>query len=258
MRTLLFCVIACTLQAAYPIFYAPFNKSTDATIAKGDKRLHSAPNYKSPGQPTLEGTNVTHAGDHLRFTKKNTQAIYFHAANNTAFDPKNWSGTISFWLSLDPETDLDPGYCDPIQITDTAFDDSAIWVDFTKDDKPRHFRLGVFGAKSTWNPTNIPADKNPQFLSRLIVEKNTPFAKGKWTHIAITHQSLGSGKGTATLYLNGKPIGTATNITEPFAWDPAKATIRLGVNYTGLFDELAIYDQPLNAKQVGQLYKKGR
>ena len=44
-------------------------------------------------------------------------------------------------LKLDPETDLEPGFCDPLQITDKAYNDSAVWVDFPKDDIPRHFRL---------------------------------------------------------------------------------------------------------------------
>ena len=81
------------------------------------------------------------------------------------------------------EKDLKPGFCDPIQITDKAYNDSAIWADFTKDDKPRHFRLGVFGALKSWNPENLPTDRNSVFLKRLVVVKrglyhaNKPRAK---------------------------------------------------------------------------------
>jgi hypothetical protein len=34
--------------------------------------------------------------------------------------------------------------------------------------------------------------------------------------------------------------GTADGIREPFNWEPALATIRLGVNYVGLWDELSM------------------
>src|SRR5262249_18772731 len=88
-----------------------------------------------------------------------------------------------------------------IQVTDKAYNDSAIWVDFTKDDKPRHFRLGVFGDLMAWNPTNLPSDKNPAFASRLITVAKPPFRRGTWTHVVITHTGLGSGKGMARLTL---------------------------------------------------------
>ena len=55
----------------------------------------------------------------------------------------NWSGAVSFWLRLDPDTDLEAGYCDPLQNTPREWNDAAFWVDFSKDERPRHFRLGA-------------------------------------------------------------------------------------------------------------------
>lgn len=241
-------------------FRATFDGGSDAAAGKGDKRIYSAPSYKEqasakPGisVPGVElDAKAGRKGGALRFTKKNVQALFYKADGNVAFNPTGWTGTISFWLSLDPETDLEPGFCDPIQVTDKAYNDSAIWVDFTKDDKPRHFRLGVFGELTKWNPKNVPPDKNPDFNNRLVVVKQTPFAKGKWTHVVITHSALGSGKGTASLYLDGKPQGSS-NIAETFSWDPAKGAIRLGVNYVGLFDDLSIYNRALTAGEVAKL-----
>jgi hypothetical protein len=243
--------------------HATFDKGTDAAFALGDKRLYDAPSYKeqAAAKPGLNSPDVEWAagagrkGGALRFKKKNTRAIFYQAAGNVAFDPKNWTGTISFWLSLDPETDLEPGFCDPIQVTDKAYNDSAIWVDFTKDDKPRHFRLGVFGALKAWNPQNLNADKNPDFNNRLVIVKKTPFAKGKWTHVAITHTALGSGRGEAKLYLNGELQGTTPAIGEMFDWDAKNGAVRLGVAYVGLMDELAIYKRPLTAAEIRQLGK---
>jgi hypothetical protein len=242
-------------------FHATFDGGTDASFALGDKSIYSAKSYKEQAaaakglgsSPAEIANGAGRRGDALRFTRKNESAVFYKADKNVAFDPKNWTGTISFWLSLDPEVDLAPGYCDPIQVTDKAYNDSAIWVDFTKDDKPRHFRLGVFGDLKAWNPKNLEPDKNPAFLNRLVVVKQTPFARGKWTHVAIVHTSLGSGKGSATLYLDGKAQGSTPAIGEPFAWNPALGAIRLGVNYVGLMDDLAIFNRVLSAQEIQEI-----
>ncbi len=248
-------------------FHAAFDGGIDARFGLGDKRIYSAASYKEQdtAKAGIDGTDVELArgagrfGDALRFKKKNTKAIFFRGEKNVSYTPSNWTGTVSFWLSLNPDQDLDPGFCDPIQVTDKAYNDSAIWVDFTKDDKPRHFRLGVFGELKAWNPKNLASDANPFFGKRLVAVTKPPFERGKWTHIAISHSGLGGGKGWAKLYLDGKLQGTAENIGEPFAWDLGRAAIRLGVSYTGLFDELAVFNRPLDDAEVSALYglKKG-
>ena len=242
-------------------FRAGFDGSTDAQVARGDKRLYTAPSYKeqASAQPGVGTTDIELAAGQglkgsgaLRFKKKNTAAVFYHAERNVTFSPSSWSGTVSFWLSLDPDQDLEPGFCDPLQVTDKAYNDSAIWVDFTKDDKPRHFRLGVFGALSTWNPQNLPPDKNPAFLGRLVVVERPPFARGKWTHVAITFSGLGK-QGSAKLYLDGKLQGTTRGIAEPFSWDLARGAIRLGVNYVGLMDDVSIFRRPLADQEVAAI-----
>ncbi len=248
-------------------FHASFNNGVDADVARGDKRIHTATSYtkREDAKPGLHNPDIEIAkgagkfGDALRFKKKNVKAVYYAADGNVPFNENGWTGTISFWLSLDPETDLEPGFCDPIQVTDSAYNDSAIWVDFTKDEKPRHFRLGVFGDLAKWNPQNLAADKNPAFNNRLVVVKKYPFARGQWTHVAISHTALGSGKGSATLYLNGQKQGTTEAIGEAFSWDMSKGAIRLGVGYVGLFDELSIFRRVLADREVLKLYqaKKG-
>jgi concanavalin A-like lectin/glucanase superfamily protein len=246
------------------VFRATFDGSLDARIAKGDPKIYAAPAYKeqAAAQPGLDGSDIVrHAkgegrsGDALRFTKKNTRALFYKGQGNVPFDPKNWSGTISYWLQLDPEQDLEPGFCDPIQVTDKAFNDSAIWTDFTKDDKPRHFRLGVFGALASWNPSNLAPDKNPDFNNRLVVVKRSPFGRGRWTHVAIAYTGLGSGAGEAKLYLDGKLQGVTPKITEPFSWDLTKGAIRLGVNYVGLMDDVAIFRRALSDREIRALAK---
>lgn len=261
---LLLSLLAAAHASAQPLakaltFHAGFEGGTGARFALGDGRIYSAPSYKEQDAAKLglEGTGVELArgqgrfGDALRFVRKNTQAVFFRGEKNVAAA----NGTVSFWLSLDPDRDLEPGFCDPLQITDKAYNDDAIWVDFTKDDKPRHMRLGVFGDLKAWNPQNLAADKNEAFLKRLVVAPKPPFARGKWTQVTVTYAGLGGGAGTATLYLDGQPQGTASGIQEMFAWDPARAALRLGVNYVGLFDELAVFNRPLSAAEVLALYR---
>lgn len=244
-------------------FHAGFDGSTDARQSGGDKRLYSAASYKeqSAAQPGLAAApNVSlaagqgrHNSGALRFATKNDRAVFYQAKGNVNFNPKNWTGTIAFFLKLDPETDLAPGYCDPIQVTDKAYNDSAIWTDFTKDDKPRHFRLSVFGALKVWNPNNIEPDKNPAFNNRLVVMKKTPFARDRWTSIVVAHSGLGGGAGRATLYVDGAAVGEATGIAETFEWDPAKGAIRLGVAYVGLMDDVMIFDRVLTPAEIARV-----
>lgn len=261
MRMLLAAFISSvTLFAVEPIFRAGFDgNSLDASIAKGDAKLYSSASYGKAAQPGLAGAPAgiaSHAkaegrngGGALRFHKKNDAAIFFKAQGNVSMS----TGTISFWLKLDPDQDLEPGYCDPLQVTDKAYNDSAIWVDFTKDDKPRHFRLGVFGMLISWNPANLAPDTNPAFNGRLVVVKQPPFGRDHWTHVVITYKGLGSGGGWARLYLDGKMQGVTSKVEEPFAWAPNAATIRLGVNYTGLLDDISVYATALTSKQIAGL-----
>lgn len=243
------------------MFAASFDDGWDAAFAQGDRRLYAAPSYDeqelaTPGLTTFDiqiAYDVGHFQHALKFNKKNEQAVFYHAQDNVAYSETGWQGTISFWLSLDPAVDLEPGFCDPIQITDSAYNDACIWVDFTQEN-PRHFRLGVFGDLAVWNPENIPPDKNPTFTNRLVPVEQPPFASGQWTHVAIVHEGLGGGQGSAKLYLNGKLQGEASGISEPFTWDVAKAAIRLGVNYVGLFDEIAIFNRPLTEEEIQELY----
>jgi len=252
-----------TLRAALS-FFASFDHGFHADYARGDRLLYTAPSYRDLDEAVADVTNPDvviakgqgRYGDALQFRKKNTTAVYFRAAVNSGYRPRNWSGTISFWLNLSPETDLEPGYADPLQLTDKAYNNSAIWVDFTRDDKPRHFRLGIFGDSAAWNAQNLPPERNDFFNQRTIVVTQPPFAHGQWTHVAIVFAGINSDSGgTAKLYLNGQLAGSREKIKEPFTWEPAAATIRLGVNYVGLWDELSIYDRALSDAAIDALYK---
>jgi hypothetical protein len=242
-------------------FHASFDNGPDADFALGDRRIHTATSYKrlEDAKPGLHNPQVTvlpgqgKYGGTLEFKAKNTNAIYFQAEKNIDYKPAGWNGTVSFWLSLNPNEEL-TGFSDPIQITDKDYNDAAMWVDFTND-KPRHFRLGVFGNLSAWNPNAVRGQTNPEFLRHIVAVTTPPFARGTWTHVAITFSGINSQPpGAASLYLNGKLQGSTQPITEPFTWDIARAKLRVGVNYVGLLDEVSVFNRALTDGEVQTLY----
>ena len=244
-------------------FHASFDHGVDADLALGDASIYTAPAFdqREMSEPGISGPDVSVAegagrfGDALQFSRKTAQATFYRAEKNVAYAESGWAGSVSFWLSLDPATDLEPGFCDPVQITDVRYNDAAIWVDFT-DKNPRQFRLGVFGNLEVWNPEEIASDDNPFFLDRLIAVDAPPFKRGEWTHVVITFSGLNTeAGGQASLYLNGSPLPkTVTDIDEPFTWELQQAAIRVGVSYVGLFDDLALFNRALTASEVSELY----
>jgi hypothetical protein len=244
-------------------FYASFDKDIKADFALGDPNLYTVPNRKAKDSAKvgLHKSDISRQegkgkyGAALVFTERSRGNIYYPSEKNIAYSKENWSGAISFWLSLDPATDLEPGYCDPIQITDVSYNDAAIWVDFTKEN-PRDFRLGVIEDRDAWNPNpEGPDNENPAFINMLPAVKNPPFSKGKWTHILINFSGLNSKKGQASLYLDGELKGTRPNITNPFTWDLSDSNIYLGLGYIGLMDELSVFNRSLTEKEIETLYQ---
>jgi hypothetical protein len=243
-------------------FHASYDRGADADYARGDGAIYTAPSYRELEEavPGLAGSSVRVAenagrfGGALEFAEKNDRANLYEAAGNVAYAPEGWSGTVSFWLQLDPANDLEPGFCDPIQITDSGYDDAAVWVDFTREN-PRQFRLGVFGDSSEWNPEKRPPEEFPAFTERLVVVHDPPFRRGTWTHVVITWSGLGSeAGGSASLYLDGVAVpDTRAGIAEAFTWDE-RGTVRLGLSYVGLFDELALFDRALDSDEVAALH----
>jgi len=243
-------------------FYSSFDNGIDADFSLGDDRLFTSPIKSADSarlglqKPDIKVVSENSLyGKSLLYTERSSGYIYYPSEKNIAYNDKDWSGAVSFWLSLDPETDLEPGYCDPIQITDVSYNDAAIWVDFTKEN-PRDFRLGVIGDREAWNPNpEGPDNENPIFIKQLPVVKEPPFEKGKWTHVLINYSHLNTENGTASLYMNGQLKGTRVDIKDPFNWDYPKSNIYLGLGYIGLMDELSIFNRSLSDKEITKLFQ---
>ena len=243
------------------LFLSTFDGTTTADISVGDGQLFTAENMKtiSAAKSGLHDPAVSLAlgqglvGDALEFKSKKRKLTFYKAAKNFNYDTESCSGCISFWLQLDPAADLEPGFCDPIQITDSGYNDAAIWVDFTKDN-PRDFRLGVIGDLVAWNPDKVSPDNNPEFDKRLITVKQPSFARGKWSHILINFEGLNSDKSTTELFFDGVSKGRL-DVNDPFTWEAEKSNILLGLSYVGLMDELAIFKRPLSPAEVKRVFE---
>src|SRR5439155_17304385 len=128
-------------------------------------------------------------------------AVY-RAEQNLAYSPASFRGTISFWLRVDP-AEIPGQYCDPLQVTDKDYSNACIWVDFTKNDTPSEFRLGVFGDRSVWDAAN-QASQGPAFYWRLLRVAEPPFARDRWTHVVVTWDGVNQKPGgRARLYFDG-------------------------------------------------------
>ena len=248
------------------LFYASFDAGVDADFARGDGRLHTTPTGQmADGKPGLASSAIAlepagrRFGGALRFRSKVPEVVYFRDGANLGYRDANWSGTVSLWLRCDPAAGLPPDFVDPLIVTDKSWDDASMFVDFNKreDGKPRPLRLGAFADKSAWNPTNRNFDSIPDAERPLIAAKALPFAAGRWTHVAITwdgfNRPAGSGEAVARLYLDGELAAELSRPSQSYAWDPARVWMRLGINYVGLLDDLAIFNRALDAGEVRAL-----
>src|SRR5262245_14992818 len=117
------------LRPALP-FHAPFDGSVHAVYADGDPALYWVATL-TPRQDAKRGLPETgeirvakgegRFGDALRFTARRSPRVFFQGAKNVAYAASNWAGSASFWLSVDPQAELEAGFCDPVQITPKAW-----------------------------------------------------------------------------------------------------------------------------------------
>ena len=247
-------------------FHVSFDHSADADFACGDAHVYTAPAMNKRGEAVagLPGTaetvlvaNEGRFGGALKFTQKKAPVVFYHAAQNFPYQSNDWNGTVSFWLSVDPATQLDPGFCDPIQITPKAWNDAAFFVEFEKMTNAIPFRLGVYSDYRVWNPTDRKWADIPMSDKPLITVNDPPFGQSKWTHVAFTFADFNrtNEHGTAKLYLDGEFRGEIAGRPFIFSWDPAQSAIMLGLSYMGLFDELSVFQRALTAEEVRALYE---
>lgn len=216
-------------------------KPSEFVFKKGfDSKVFRIAKDKGVRGGALEATDVL----------PNRGRIYFPAQGNLAYRRGGWSGAASYWLNLDPNTQLKTPFCDPIQITQNGANNGGIWTDFP-DSNPRDFRLGAFpAAKEGEKPIS---ESDPQ--APLIWVKQVDFKQGRWRHIVMNWRNFDSGKPDAEteLFIDGKSQGTLRGRELAMNWNVEKTGIYVAVNYVGLLDELALFDRPLTAAEIALL-----
>jgi len=164
---------------------------------------------------------------------------------------------VAVWLRLDPDKDLEPGYCDPVQIVGDDSKKGFIFLEWSKDETPRFFRYAIRPLFEIWNPTNIqwadiPYDKRPMVQ---VERERAPFSREAWTHVVFTVENVNdkAAKPAGRLYMNSELKGSIENWDLTFAWDPAQVWMVLGAAYVGYMDDLAVFNRGLSPAEVLQL-----
>lgn len=240
--------------------HASFDKGLDADFCKGDKTC-----YVQKGKDLVKAAenddvklaaDVGKFGGALHYPKKGATRPSFKDRGVIGYNSKSWSCTVSAWLRLNPDKDLEPGYCDPIQIIGDDNKKGYIFCEWSKDETPRYFRYAIRPLFPIWNPDNkqwaeIPFEKRP-----MVQVEKAPFSREKWTHVAFTVENIND-KAKAPrgkLFVNGKLQGSIEKWDLRFEWDPAKVLLVLGASYVGYQDDLAVFDRALTDDEVGMVY----
>lgn len=248
-------------------FHVSFDDGPDAGVAGGDPAAYHAPSWSdrsdsAPGLPADTLVRIVEDGGvrgaALEFLQADPSIVLYQAAGNIAYTPENWSGTMSFWLRLDPDEDLAPGYTDPIQISPNQWNDAALFVDFTAEDDPRHFRFAAFADYGVWNPDSLGwGDVAYEDRPMVEVADPLPFSGDEWTHVVMAYENLNTGQADASVrtYLNGEYQGTLSGRELTLTWDLEATIIGLGLSYVGMIDEISLFERALSEEEITELYQ---
>ena len=229
--------------------YASFDASVDADLSRGDAQAtlnadvveHNPADGRHGG--ALGFSAATHGWAEDEFT--------YPAAGNYPYGESAFSGTISLWLSGDPDGDLsDDAPVDPFHISRHPAD-ASFYLDLTRpnDDRygsPRKLRFGFY---------NDSPEQSRFVGGQLIVVGELGWRRGEWHHVVATWRNANSGRedGAAAVYVDGVCRGWMEGYRHQLTWDMDELTIGLGQRYAGKLDELLILDRDLSAREVAEL-----
>ena len=236
-------------------FHASFDKGFDADFSRGDKAALSR---------TKQGTVPLAANDELKlvpdgrfggglhFTKKGTTQPRFKGPGVLGYNDKSWSASVSVWLRLDPDKDLEPGYCDPLQIIGDDTKKGFIFMEWSKDESPRHFRFAIRPKIELWNPTGLDWAKMTDTQRPAVNLPRAPFSRARWTHAVCTFENINdpAKKPLGHLYLDAELKGKIENWNLTFGWNPDAVQLVLGASYVGHMDDLAVFNRALTEAEV--------
>ncbi len=240
--------------------HAPFDDDFNATFSRGEKTCYFRLGKETaPAKPNDELKLVPGAGRFggaLHFTKQGKSNPQFQDSGVLNYNDKNWSATVSIWLKLDPDKDLEPGYCDPVQIIGDEGKKGFIFMEWSKDETPRFFRYAIRPLFHLWNPTGVSWADLPFAKRPMVQVARAPFSREAWTHAVFTLENVNdkTKKPLGKLYLNGQLQGAIENWDLTLAWDPAKVLLVLGASYVGHMDDLSVFNRALTDAEVKLLH----
>jgi len=241
--------------------FASFDEGFSADYSKGDKGCY----LKQGGDlvPCVENEEAKivkgegRFGSAIHFPKKGATRPLYTGKNVLGYNADSWSASVSLWLRLNPDEDLEPGYCDPVQIVGDDTKKGFIFLEWSKDHTPRHFRYAIRPLIELWDPQGLGWEGLPDEKRPMVRVLNAPFSREEWTHAVFTLDKINQKEAnpSGTLYLNGKKQGSIEGFDLTFGWDPASVNLVLGAAYVGYQDELAVFDRVLLDEEVRQLYE---
>ena len=239
-------------------FHAPFDGGFNAASSADDPacRVRAGGKMVSPTPgPEMRLATDGKFGACLVFPKKGTVRPEYAASRSLAYGTTDWSATVSVWLRLDPDKDLEPGYCDPVQIVGDDGKKGFIFLEWSKDETPRFFRFAIRPLQNIWDPKNVGWGALPFEQRPMVQVARAPFSRDTWTHAVFTLDKINdkSAKPTGRLWLNGKLQGAIENWDLTFDWKGDAVNLVLGAAYVGHLDDLAVFDRALTDAEVKQL-----
>lgn len=265
LLTLLLTTFTVAAQSPAPLkqaltFHASFDQGLDADFSRGDKAcLVRGKQGTVPAALNEELKLVPDGGRFgggLHFTKKGTTQPRFKDAGVLNYNATNWNASVSVWLRLDPDKDLAPGYCDPVQIVGDDTKKGFIFLEWSKDETPREFRYAIRPKVEIWNPNNLDWAKMTDAQRPAVNLRKAPFSREAWTHAVFSFANLNdkAKKPIGRLHLNGKLVGTIENWDLTLGWNPDAVALVLGASYVGHLDDLAVFNRALTDAEVTQLH----
>lgn len=242
-------------------FHASFDKDLDADFSRGEKactyRTKAGVVAAAPNDELKLVPDAGRFGGGLHFTKKGATQPRFNGAGVLGYNDKSWSATVSVWLRLDPDKDLAPGYCDPVQIVGDDAKKGFVFLEWSKDETPRHFRFAIRPLFQIWNPNNIDWAKMTPEQRPAVNLPRAPFSREAWTHAVFTVENVNdkAAKPAGRLWLNGKLQGAIEGRDLTFGWNPDAVQLVLGASYVGHMDDLAVFNRALTDAEVKQIFE---
>lgn len=243
------------------VFHASFDDGYDADFSKGDpvayvKTGEGLKPIPEENDDVLVAAEAGKFGGALWFPQKGALRPSYRGEGVLGYNAKDWSATVSLWLSISPDEDLEPGYCDPIQIVGDDTKKGFIFLEWSKDHSPRYFRYAIRPLIELWDPEGLGWEVVPEEKRPMVQLKQAPFSNERWTHAVFTVERINAGKEVSggTLYLDGQRQGRIENFDLTFGWDPSAVTLVLGAAYVGYIDEVSVFDRVLSADEVARLH----